>query len=247
MKKRTRKLKFTFSLLIYLLLCISGPLMARSKIKSIVFDVAHGQNINNSNTFSTLLPEDSVARIEINKLEITPATLQDRDALIIFSPINPFSAREKQAILGFLRGGGSLLLIFDEERRMKLQEIGVNDFVAPLGISFTVDTPVRHNCGAIAEKSSICKEKRELPYSGGRSIVGGHVISRVYDEGNYIHCAWEKLPRGGKIILMSDGMAGLLLGKPDGVRFSGTGTSDSKYWGKDSKEFMKEILALLIK
>jgi hypothetical protein len=247
MKKRIGKLKLIFSLLIYLLLCISGPLMARSKIKSIVFDVAHGQNINNSNTFSSLLPEDSVAGIEVNKLEITPETLRDKDALIIFSPINPFSAGEKQVILSFLRGGGSMLLIFDEERRMKLQDIGVNDFVAPLGISFTGDTPVRHNCGAIAEKSSICKGKRELPYSGGRSIVGGQVISWVNDDGNYIHCAWKKLPKGGKVILMSDGMAGLLLGKPDGIRFSGTGPSDSKYWGKDSKEFMKEILAFLIK
>jgi hypothetical protein len=45
---------------------------------------------------------------------------------------------------------------------------------------------------------------------------------------------------------MSDGMAGLLMGMPNGERFSGTGPSDSKYWGKDSEIFMKEILKFLV-
>jgi hypothetical protein len=170
----------------------------------------------------------------------------DKHALIIFSPTKPFTAPEKEAIVKYLNNGGSLLLIFDEERRMKLDEVGVNDFVTPFGMKFTGDAPVRHNCGAIAEKSAICKKRRELPYSGGRSIVGGEVISRVYDEGDYIHCAYKTNGKG-KIILMSDGMAGLLLGRKDGVRFSGSNPSDSKYWGADSEVFMKEILAFLTK
>jgi hypothetical protein len=130
------------------------------------------------------------------------------------------------------------------KRRTKLTEVGVNDFLKTFGVEFTDDAPVRHNCGAIAEKNRICSDRRELPYSGGRSIIGGEVVSRVNDEGNYIHCAYK--PNGkGKIILMSDGMAGLLMGSADGVRFSGTNPSDSKYWGKDSEVFMKEILIFL--
>ena len=82
---------------------------------------------------------------------------------------------------------------------------------------------------------------------GGRSIRGGTVISRVYDAGEFIHSAFTILPKGGKIIVMSDGMAGLLLGRPDGERFSGTGPGDSKYWGKDSRLFMEEILSFLLK
>jgi hypothetical protein len=35
------------------------------------------------------------------------------------------------------------------------------------------------------------------------------------------------------------------MGRPDGERFHGTGPSDSKYWGKDSKIFMQEILKFL--
>jgi len=68
----------------------------------------------------------------------------------------------------------------------------------------------------------------------------------VYDEGNYVHAAYAELPSGGKIIAMSDGMAALMLGGPDGVRFSGTGPADSKFWGKDSQVFMAEILAFLL-
>jgi hypothetical protein len=71
------------------------------------------------------------------------------------------------------------------------------------------------------------------------------VVSRVYDEGDYVHCAYTRYPGGGKLVVMSDGMAALLLGRRDGVRFSGTTPADSKYWGKDSRVFMKEIMAFL--
>lgn len=247
MKLLSQKIKLIISLLILVLGWTVEPVFAKSKRKIVVFDAYHGQNPKNAETFSSILPEKFRSKIELNQAEINSATFQNIDAAIIFSPTKPFSAAEKQALEKFLHSGGSLLLIFDEERRMKLQEVGVNDFVSPFGIEFTGDAPVRHNCGAIAEKGKICKGKRELPYSGGRSIKGGTVISRVYDDGNYVHCAWQKLPKGGKIILVSDGMAGLLMGKPDGIRFSGTGPSDSKYWGKDSEIFMQEILSFLIK
>jgi hypothetical protein len=247
MKLSSQKIKLILSLLILFFGWTIEPLFARSKTKIVVFDTYHGQNPKNAETFNSLLPENSGSAVELNQAEISSATFQNVDAAIISFPTKPFSVAEKQAIEKFLNSGGSLLLIFDEERRTKLQEVGVNDFVLPFGIEFTGDAPVRHNCRAIAKKGKVCKAKRELPYSGGRSIKGGKVISRVYDEGNYIHCAWQKLPSGGKIILMSDGMAALLLGRPDGGRFSGTGPSDSKYWGKDSRVFMQEILSFLIK
>jgi hypothetical protein len=186
------------------------------------------------------------ATINLSETIINDSVLWGQHALVLFSPTKPFTGSEKEAIVKYLKQGGSLLLIFDEERRTKLKEVGVNDFVTPFGIEFTGDIPARHNCGAIAEKNQVCKNRRELPYSGGRSIVGGEVISRVYEDGNYIHCAY-KTTGNGKIILMSDGMAGLLLGKKDGVRFSGSTPSDSRYWGADSEIFMKEILAFLVK
>jgi hypothetical protein len=194
-----------------------------------------------------LLPKTGNAMISLNEQEINAETLKDKEALIFFSVLKPLTGAEKNAIANYLRAGGSLLLIFDEERRSPLAPVGINDVISPFGLSLTEDAPVRHNCGAVAQKSEVCSDKRELPYSGGRSIKGGTVISKVNDEGNYVHSAYTILPQNGKLIVMSDGMAGLLMGGPDGVRFSGTGPSDSKYWGKDSKVFMEEIFAFLLK
>lgn len=235
----TKPLKAAMVLFLFM-----GITLNAQQLKTMVFDSFHGQNPQNAKTFQGLLQAKTKADIILSQTTINDSVLLDKHALILFSPTKPFTAPEKEAIVKYLNQGGSLLLIFDEERRMKLNEVGVNDFVKPFGIEFTGDAPVRHNCGAIAEKSKICEKRRELPYSGGRSIVGGEVISRVYDDGNYIHSAYKTNGKG-KIILMSDGMAGLLLGRKDGERFSGTGPSDSKYWGGDSEIFIKEILTFL--
>ena len=76
-------------------------------------------------------------------------------------------------------------------------------------------------------------------------MKGGTVISKVNDDGDYVHSAFVRLEGGGKLVVMSDAMAALLMGEPNGVRFSGTGPNDSKYWGKDSEVFMNEIIAFV--
>lgn len=214
--------------------------------RTLLFDTSHGQNGRNAEVFGTLLHADRNATIKVNAGELNDQALKGTAALILFSPTRSVSEVEKKAVVDYLKSGGSLLLIFDEERRTPLQAVGVNDIIVPFGLTLTADAPVPHNCGAIAMKGDVCKDKRELPYSGGRSIQGGTVISKVHDDGNYVHSAFKKLPQGGKIIVMSDGMAGLLMGGPDGERFSGTGPSDSKYWGKDSRIFMQEIFDFLL-
>jgi hypothetical protein len=230
-------------LVVYL---IAMPVLGQEK-KTLLFDTHHGQNARNAEVFNGLLPQNSQATVTVNEAEITEATLKGKEALIFFSLTKPLADNEKKAIVQYLKNGGSLLLIFDEERRTPLSAVGINDVITPFGMELTGDAPVRHNCGAIAEKSEVCSERRELPYSGGRSIKGGTVISKVNDEGNYVHSAYKDLPGKGKIVVMSDGMAGLLMGMPDGERFSGTGPSDSKYWGKDSQVFMQEIFAFLLR
>ena len=225
---------------------VSLTALAQQK-KELVFDTFHGQNLRNAEVFNGLLPQDGNAMVTVTQGEINEEILKGKEALILFSPTKPLSDSEKTAIGNYLKSGGSLLLIFDEERRTPLQVVGVNDIITPFGMSLTDDAPVRHNCGAIAEKSAICSGRRELPYSGGRSVKGGTVISKVNDDGAYVHSAYTTLPGNGKLFVMSDGMTGLLLGGPDGVRFSGTGPSDSKYWGKDARIFMGEVFAFLLK
>lgn len=238
--------RFEFAL-IALALVMTTVIVHGQEKKTLVFDTFHGQNARNAEVFNGLLPAHENVSIAVNGTMIEDAILKDKKALIVFSPTKPFSENEKKSILQYLQAGGSMLLIFDEERRTPLETVGVNDLIKPFGISLTENAPVRHNCGATAEKNEVCSEKRELPYSGGRSIKGGTVISKVHDDGDFVHSAYVTLPAKGKLIVMSDGMAGLLMGGPDGIRFSGTGPSDSKYWGKDSKVFMEEIFVFLLK
>jgi hypothetical protein len=238
---------FTVKAALGFALIIMALTSAAQQKMTLVFDSFHGQNPRNAEVFNGLLSADANASITVNDTEISDVTLKAKKALVIFSPTKAFSENEKRSIVQYLREGGSMLLIFDEERRTPLETVGVNDLIKPFGISLTENAPVPHNCGAVAQKSEVCSDKRELPYSGGRSIKGGAVISKVNDEGDFVHSAYMVLPANGKLIVMSDGMAGLLMGGPDGVRFSGTGPSDSKYWGKDSKIFMEEIFTFLLK
>ena len=214
---------------------------------TMVFDVAHGQNPQIAEGYNQLFGEDPGISFIVNEAPIRPELLSGKKALVLFSPVKEFGAEEIEAVVQYLKSGGSLLLIFDEERRTPLELTRVNELIRPFKMELTGNTPVPHNCGAVAEKGEACSGTRELPYSGGRSVKGGKVISRVYADGDYVHSAYTETGRGGKIVVMSDGMAGLLLGRPDGVRYSGTGPSDSLYWGKDSKVFMQEIFAFLAK
>lgn len=240
-----------FSMLFNTILLVGLPMMlitnANAQERKFLFDTGHGQNPKIAHAYQALLPKDFNIALQTDSLRISSEKLKSIHALVLFSPTRSFSASEKEDILSYLKSGGSLLLIFDEEKRMSLENVGVNDLLIPFGMKLTGDIPVPHNCGAIAEQSVVCAARRELPFSGGRAVTGGTVISRVYDDQEYVHAAWATLPGGGKLIVMSDGMAGLQLGSADGIRFHGTGPGDSKYWGKDSAVFMEEIFSFLIR
>ncbi len=245
--KNTDYFSRVFNHIIILTILFSLNTVVKSQEKIILYDIYHGENRNCPAVFQKLIPDNLQTDIMVDSSVINDSLLNGKSGLILFSPTRKFQSVEKESIQKYLNSGGSLLLFFDQESRMSLSEVGINDIIIPFGLELTSDAPVRHNCGAVAEKSEVCAELRELPYSGGRSIIGGSVISKVFDEGNYVHCAYEKLPGGGKLIVFSDAMVGLLLGRPDGERFHGTSPSDSKYWGKDSRIFMEEILSFFIK
>src|SRR5207247_3085751 len=82
------------------------------------------------------------------------------------APSMEFAAAETEAIVAFVRGGGSLLLVLDEERRQSLEKTGVNNLIAPFRLRLTPDTEYLHNCGGIAKAGEINKADRELPFSG---------------------------------------------------------------------------------
>ena len=181
---------------------------------------------------------------------ISGATLQIGDLLYLRAPSKAFSQAEKEAIVTFIKDGGPLLLVLDEEKRQSLATTGVNDFLGPFGMRLTADTPYIPNPGAIAKAGEINRLDRELPYDGGRSVEGGTPFAFQLDQAGkpaQPNGAWKKLEGGGRIVVLAEGMASLFLGSPKGRRLAAVADDNSMdlYWGKDSAIFMEEVLSWL--
>lgn len=212
------------------------------------YDIAHGEapagnleQIGQDQSFTILSISDPIAMKSLQKCRL----------LYLRGPKKSFSPNEKTAILEFIRDGGSLLLVLDEERRMPLQTTGVNDLLSPFSMKLTGDTEYLHNCGAIAKAGLINKQDRELPFSGGRAVTGGTPFGYQLDkEGKpaQVFAAYQQVDGGGKIVVLAEGMSSAFMGTKAGVRLSGVPRNPAKttYWGKDSTRFMGEVIAWLL-
>jgi len=182
---------------------------------------------------------------------VTPESLAGSRLVYFRAPNRTFAESEKTAIVTYVNGGGSLLLVLDEEKRQSLAKTGVNDILAPFGMKLSGDTPRIANTGAIAKAGEINRADREVPYDGGREILGGTPFAFQLDrKGNPAqpYAAYQKLANGARIVVMAEGMASLFLGSPDAVRlYEDPANPDrTRWWGKDSRVFMEEVLAWLM-
>ena len=214
----------------------------------LLFDQAHGQQPPPSAMENIARKLD--LKIQTSTKPIDSKTLAGVRILYLRAPSIEFSPTESEAIVAFVKGGGSLLLVLDEERRQSLEKTRVNTIITPFGLKLTPDTEYLHNCGGIAKAGEINKADRELPYSGGRAVEGGTPFAfQLNKEGKPAQPfgAYKQLNNGARIVVLGEGMASLFLGVPEGVRLTGvpnTPTSTT-YWGKDSTIFMEEVLSWL--
>jgi hypothetical protein len=182
-------------------------------------------------------------RLEAGRGGITPDALAGSQLIYLRAPRTALQASEKQAIISFVKAGGSLLVVLDEEAHQKLAVVGVNDVIEPFGLKLSGDTPHIVNTGAIAKAGEINKADREIPYDGGRQVFGGTPFAFQLDRRGHPaqpYAAYVKLDNG-----VAEGMASLFLGAPDAVRLTVEPTNP-KWWGKDSNIFMEEILTWLL-
>lgn len=212
----------------------------------LLFDRAHGQQPPPAQL-------DAVAsklglEVQASAEPITARALDGVRVLCLRAPSKEFTPAEADAIVAFVKRGGSLLLVLDEERRQSLEKTRVNDFISPFGMKLTLDTEYLHNNGAVAKAGEVNKADREVPFSGGRAVEGGTAFAFQLDkEGKPWHPfgAYTRVGNGGRIVVLGEGMASLFLGDPNGVRLSGSRENPTPYWGKDSAIFMEEVLAWL--
>ncbi|HEY1950507.1 MAG TPA: hypothetical protein VGG97_26075 [Bryobacteraceae bacterium] len=214
--------------------------------KTIYFDRAHGEAAWPPQM--TEVGKRVGYTLEPGSGPITAEALAGSRLLYLRAPNQAFQDSEKQAIISFVKAGGSLLLVLDEEERQKLAVVGVNDVIEPFGLKLSGDTPRIVNTGAIAKAGEINKADREIPYDGGRQVFGGTPFAYQLDrEGKPAqpYAAYSKLDNGARIVVMGEGMASLFLGVPEGVRLT-VQPANPKWWGKDSLTFMEEVLSWLL-
>jgi hypothetical protein len=217
----------------------------------VLFDLGHGQS-SQAERMKGFAQKLGIELVE-SKAPLASESLAGVRLLYLRAPSLEFTKQEKEVIIGFVRAGGSLLLILDEESRQPLAKTGVNDLVAPFGFNLTPDLPYLHNCGGIAKAGAINRADREIPYSGGRAVEGGTPFAFMLDKDGKpanAFAASTTLSNGGRVVVMGEAMASLLdLGKPEGVRLSGVprDARGTTYWGKDSMVFMEEVIGWLVK
>lgn len=216
----------------------------------IYVDLAHGEQplADQYPAIAAKIGAELVAHTE----PITAARLAGHRLVLLRAPQQEITGPERDAIIAFVKGGGSLWLVFDEERRAPLATTRVNDIIEPFGLKLTADTEYLHNNGAIARRGAINAADRELPFSGGRAVEGGTVFAWQLDKDGkpaQPYATSTTVGSTGKVVVMSDAMATLFMGTPEGVRLTGVPRDPSRttYWGKDSVVFVEELLTWLVK
>ncbi len=236
-------------------IALTMPATAQQQ-KKLMFDLSHGQLVDpgvSSTFYDYVIPDYKAILSNLdmeyveNHAELTADQLSGMDVLLILSPLRralqkPFTESEKRDIVQYIRSGGSVIMMVDEESyRVILDEYGANDITRPFGIEIGGDIEdVPGNCGAVSLKGEIFSGEWGVPYSGSRTVTGGTPGSMCM-EGGYVHGAYVKTPSGGKLYVIGETMVGLLMGNPDGDR-NVHKNMDTNWWGKDSRMFMQELI-----
>src|SRR5688572_33323229 len=97
----------------------------------LLYDRAHGENP--PVPAMTALTQRLGIDVVDGTSAITPAALAGVRLLYLRAPSTPITPEEKAAILAFVRAGGSLLLVMDENTRQDISVVGANDLIEQIG------------------------------------------------------------------------------------------------------------------
>src|SRR5262245_31121662 len=115
----------------------------------LVFDQAHGEQPPPAQL--SPLARKLGLELQTSAEPISAKVLDGARMIYLRAPSREFTNTEAGAIVAFVKAGGSLLLVLDEERRQSLEKTRVNDLISPFGMRLTPDTPYLPNTGALAK------------------------------------------------------------------------------------------------
>jgi hypothetical protein len=214
------------------LIFICTSLLAQQK--KILIDVAHGQKFYSDpadKISSELVPTERLkymtgeltkngaahnASIGYLKTSLTEDALAKCDLLFIHTPSTKYSRDECNTIGQFLRNGGSLFIVMEEDYWGTLEQINLNDIVTPFGITFKSDNPNKTS-GGHSNPGVITKTKYSIPYHGARLVEGDtpFAYSNGSDENPF--GVYKETAGGGRIVAMGEGMVSLYMTSWQGV------------------------------
>jgi hypothetical protein len=220
--------------------------------KKILVDVAHGQKFYSdpADKISTeLVPTERLkymtgeltknaaahnASVGYLKNVITEDALAKCDLLFIHSAGAKYSADECSAIGNFIKKGGSLFIVMEEDYWGTLDQINVNDIVTPFGITFKSNSPTK-TTGGHSKASAVTKVKYSIPSHGARQVEGGTPFAYTNASDENPIGVYKEIEGGGKIIAMGEGMVSLYM----------TSWQDVKDY--QCSGFMEEVIGYLLK
>jgi len=220
--------------------------------KKILVDVGHGQRFYSDpadNISTELVPTNRIkymtgelakngsannASITYLKKPITADALAAADLLFIHTPSVKFSPDECKAIDQFIGKGGSLFVVIEEDYWGTLEQVNVNDFTTPLGITFKSDNPNKVS-GGHSKPGAITKTRYSIPFHGARLVEGGtpFAYSNASDENPF--GVYVETKGGGKVVAMGEGMVSLYMTSWQGVN------------DYQCSEFMNDVIGWLLK
>jgi hypothetical protein len=236
----------------FTVLSLTGsPTGATAQKKKILVDVGHGQKFYSDPTdkiSSELVPTDRLkymtgelskngaahnADIAYLKTPITTEALAKSDLLFVHTPSTKYSADECKAIRQFIEKGGSLFVAFEEDYWATLEQVNMNDIIAPYGIKFLANS-LDKTTGGHSRPGEVTKKKYSIPYHGARTVEGGTPFAFSNDSSTPFG-VFAEVKGGGKIIAMGEGMVSLYM------------TSWKDVTDYDCAGFMDESIAWLLK
>lgn len=173
------------------------------------------------------------AELNYMKGAISPDQLADCDLLFIHIPSSQYNPEEVSAVTDYLKNGGNMFLVMEEDYWTTLEQTNVNDFIAPFDIQYAANSPDTLS-GGYTKKGILTSKPLKITYHGGRIVKGGTPFCFNKQTEAYPFGVYLDIPNGGRLVVMGDGMVSLYMTSWDGV---------DDY---QCREFMHEVFAWLL-
>jgi hypothetical protein len=142
--------------------------------------------------------------------KILPEHLNKYDLLFVHIPSSKYTAEEVKAIQDYLAKGGSLFFIMDADYWSTLEQVNANDIISTYGIKFGKNSPDTLS-GGYTKAGLITKKPLKITYHGARTLSGGTPFCFSNQSEKNPFGTFLKIPNGGKIVAMGDGMVSLYM------------------------------------